>query len=165
MAKDKGTTKKPSARVRKSAAVRRAIQVLERQGRIRPKDVVDAARDPTSPLHAHFDWQDSVAGEKWRLEQARELIRWVVVRVRVTKDRMIGVPVYVRDPRCSPRLQGYVTLSSIRGRKETARSALGIELQRVEGQLVRAESIAEVCGLLSELRAIRASVSALRRVV
>lgn len=48
-------------------------------GRLQPEDTVDAARDPKSALHPHFDWDDTVAAEKWRLEQARLLIRSIRV--------------------------------------------------------------------------------------
>jgi hypothetical protein len=41
--------------------------------------VVDAARDPTSPLHSYFEWNDTVAAEQYRLHQARSLIRAVTV--------------------------------------------------------------------------------------
>lgn len=37
--------------------------------------VVDEARDPKHPLHHRFEWDDSIAGERYRLSQARELLR------------------------------------------------------------------------------------------
>ena len=51
----------------------------ENQGRLTPKDVVDAARSGNHPLHQHFEWDDSAAAEAYRLDQARSVIR--VVRV------------------------------------------------------------------------------------
>jgi hypothetical protein len=48
-------------------------------GRLEAEDVVEAARDPASPLHNHFEWDDSVAAHQYRLTQARQIIR--VVRV------------------------------------------------------------------------------------
>ena len=42
-----------------------------------PKTLLDASRDENSPLHNEFDWDDTVAAEKWRLEQARILIAHV----------------------------------------------------------------------------------------
>lgn len=48
-------------------------------GKLKPKAVVDAARDTKSPLHRHFEWDDSAAAEAYRLDQARNLIR--IVRV------------------------------------------------------------------------------------
>ena len=44
-------------------------------GLLRPKAVVDEARDAASPLHPAFEWNDAIAGEKYRLEQAQRLIR------------------------------------------------------------------------------------------
>lgn len=48
-------------------------------GELEPKAVVDAAREKSHPLHAHFEWDDSLAAEAYRLDQARNVIR--VVRV------------------------------------------------------------------------------------
>ena len=44
-----------------------------------PANVVDAARPVKSPLHPAFEWDDSVAAEEWRREQARYMIRCVVL--------------------------------------------------------------------------------------
>lgn len=42
-----------------------------------PHAIVDDARDPASPFHRNFEWDDSVAAHEHRLEQARLLIRSV----------------------------------------------------------------------------------------
>ena len=42
---------------------------------IKPKDVVDTARNPRNPLHPHFEWRDQIAAERYRLDQARNLLR------------------------------------------------------------------------------------------
>lgn len=57
------------------------LRALQRKGGgiLHPADVVEAARPPESPLHGEFEWDDSVAAEKWRIEQAREMIRVTVV--------------------------------------------------------------------------------------
>lgn len=43
--------------------------------------VVNEAKNKNSPLNQFFDWDDDVAGEKWRLWQARYLITTVRVNV------------------------------------------------------------------------------------
>lgn len=43
--------------------------------------VVDEARPEESPLHPYFEWDDSVAAEEHRKEQARHLLRAIVVKV------------------------------------------------------------------------------------
>lgn len=44
-------------------------------GIIQALDVVAAARDESSVLHDQFDWDDEEAAEKWRLMQARRILR------------------------------------------------------------------------------------------
>lgn len=53
--------------------------MMEHGGSLLPAAVVEWARDKeTSALHACFEWDDSRAAEKYRIEQARGFIRIVV---------------------------------------------------------------------------------------
>ena len=36
-----------------------------------PQQIVDRARDENSELHKCFEWDDSIAAENWRKQQAR----------------------------------------------------------------------------------------------
>lgn len=60
-----------------------AFQVLseihERDGKVTPPAVVEEARPEESVLHPEFEWQDEVAAEKFREQQAASLIRALVV--------------------------------------------------------------------------------------
>jgi len=49
------------------------------KGHLRPKAVVSEARNAKHLLHRHFEWNDEVAGELYRLDQARTLIRAVQI--------------------------------------------------------------------------------------
>ena len=48
-------------------------------GTIAPERIVDHARQPTSVLHGYFTWDDSAAAEAFRVQQARHLLRSIVV--------------------------------------------------------------------------------------
>lgn len=50
-------------------------------GRLEADHVVHAARDETSPLHPHFEWDDEAAAGKYRNEQAGHLIRCITVEM------------------------------------------------------------------------------------
>lgn len=63
-------------------------------GLLRPKAVVDEARDASSPLHSAFEWDDSVAGEKYRLDQAQRLIRSFKI-IQEDGDQKFERPVFV----------------------------------------------------------------------
>lgn len=58
--------------------------IRKKYGAVTARNVVDQARDPKNPLHRFFDWDDTSAAEKWRLEQAGGLLRRV--QVFVSKD-------------------------------------------------------------------------------
>lgn len=62
-------------------SLREQLQTIyDENGRLTPAIVVDVARDPAHPLHSKFEWDDKIAGEKYRMEQARDLIRTVKIR-------------------------------------------------------------------------------------
>lgn len=55
------------------------LAIREQHGLLTPRLVVETARDPNHPLHPKFEWDDSIAGESYRRQQAAELIRSVKV--------------------------------------------------------------------------------------
>lgn len=59
------------------------VEQLRRQhdGRVTPRVVVDDAAKRRSPLHPHFEWEDARAADLYRLEQARHLVRSLIVSV------------------------------------------------------------------------------------
>ena len=52
---------------------------LAEQGRLSPEELVNVSRDEQSPLHGMFEWDDTVAAERYREVQARKIIRSVEV--------------------------------------------------------------------------------------
>lgn len=57
-----------------------ALDVIhQRDGHITPQAVVAEAGDEDSPLHSHFEWDDSKAAGGYRLWQARMLIKSVKI--------------------------------------------------------------------------------------
>lgn len=50
-------------------------EIRERRGALTAAVVLEEARDPANPLHNRFEWDDSEAAERYRLEQARNIIR------------------------------------------------------------------------------------------
>lgn len=60
-----------SAKVRTEELVR----IYERDGGVRASVVVRESRPKKAPLHDEFEWDNDVAAENYRLNQARALIR------------------------------------------------------------------------------------------
>lgn len=61
-------------------AFKQMLEEIEtEQGIITPKEVLRRAQSVDSPIHALFDWNDTSAAAKYRLHQARLLIREITI--------------------------------------------------------------------------------------
>lgn len=85
---------------------------LRSVGPVTASGVVDIARPDSAPLHPAFEWDDTKAGEQFRLVQARTLIRAVVVVSDLTEDgREESVPMFIHVPDRGA-VEGHYTLAA-----------------------------------------------------
>ena len=54
-------------------------RIYERDGVIDPETVVSESQTPSAPLHSCFEWDDAKAAHKYRITQAQNIIRSIVV--------------------------------------------------------------------------------------
>jgi len=80
--------------------VGKELKRLERvHGSLIPEDIVDESRPEDAVLHPEFEWDDGVAGESWRVHQARNLIRIVqLVEEDLTTKAKDVVDVFLHVP-------------------------------------------------------------------
>lgn len=60
-------------------------------GEITPQEVIERARNENSELHKCFEWDDSVAAEKYRLQQAGNIIRMLVYTPKKESEQPVRV--------------------------------------------------------------------------
>lgn len=64
------------------------LEICEDIDSAKAEDILEKARDENTELHKCFTWDDSVAAERWRREEAGLVTRQLVrVEVEVPKDR------------------------------------------------------------------------------
>jgi len=66
------------------------IELLKKNfdGKLRPKNLVDDARHVRSPLHKAFEWDDGVAAEQYREQQASYILRSIItVHVSISEPK------------------------------------------------------------------------------
>jgi len=143
-----------------NAQIAEKLRELEKDGRLLPADVLEEARNPDSPLHGHFEWDDTEAAAKYRLSQARALIRTVKLNVTV-RSVPLSVVGYVRDPDLQTKDAGYRNVLSLRSDEDSARLAIIEEMKRVSNAIRRAKSIAAVLGMVEEIERIEELVSSI----
>lgn len=76
-------------------AVEELSRIYQERGELQAADVVEESRPETAPLHGCFEWNDSVAAEKYREEQARGIIQCVVSVQNTTKHGSMEVRAFV----------------------------------------------------------------------
>lgn len=65
----------PPPPVRDSRVIARELQRLCNEGvALTPRNVVSVARNADHPLHRYFEWNNTVAGARWREHQALKMI-------------------------------------------------------------------------------------------
>ena len=122
--------------------VKQALEALEEGGMLLPANVVDAARSPRSPLHRYFSWDDGVAADKWREEQARQLIRSVTIKVN--SANAVVVRAYVSLPADRLHGDGYRKMEDVIDNKFLRRQML----DEIERKIELWEERASAIGLL-----------------
>ncbi len=71
------------------------MEVLERTGGLTPARLLDANREAGTPLHDDFEWNDTVAAEKFRENQASYIIRHLVVNETTTAQEPVMVRAFI----------------------------------------------------------------------
>lgn len=132
------------------------------KGTLTPDIVVRAAQPDSSPLHDYFDWDDREAAKKWRLEQARELIRSVHVSI-TTENVTVAAPYFLRDPDMESDEQGYATVASLRTSEDRARAVVLAEFSRAAGALSRAKAVATALNLVGEIESLERRLARLSK--
>lgn len=86
------------------------LKSIEVNGEVSKQAFVDSARDEASEMHELFEWDDSIAGEKYRLYQANTIIKAIRVEIVDTSTNVVQkVAAYVLPER-SEKKGGYVSV-------------------------------------------------------
>ena len=81
---------KDAARLKTDAQTAGEIcERLEKNGGLTAKRLVDESRPEDAPLHKEFEWNDATAAEAYREEQARYIIRSLIVQPEATKNEVV----------------------------------------------------------------------------
>lgn len=137
---------KPAQKV----AIREELKKLQKQHDLTPNRLVEDARKKTHPAHDLFEWDNAVAGNAWRLQQARTIITEFEITVTVNKTEHT-INEFVRDPRKKDNEQGYISVEEMKTDKSLAAEFIQREVGMASTYVEKARSYALVLGLESRI--------------
>ena len=89
-----------------AASTIRSLQASLGQDSVTARELLDASRDEKSPLHSCFEWDDSIAAEKYRLWQARHIINSIEVEIVLENRPPVTTRLFLNVEKVMPKKQG-----------------------------------------------------------
>ena len=101
--------------VKAEVACAAIVDLQKRLGKdsVTARELLDASRDENAPLHNCFEWDDSVAAEKYRLTQARHIISSVEIIIRRESDQPIVTRAFLNVKPPLPKVEGCFVSSDV----------------------------------------------------
>lgn len=59
--------------------------------KITPQEMIEKARNEQSELHRCFEWNDTIAAEKYRLQQARTVLSMLVFKPKTEEEQPVRI--------------------------------------------------------------------------
>lgn len=124
-----------------------------------PEVVLEESRAENSVLHKCFEWNDTIAAEKYRVEQARYIIRNIIVKVEspvrddLPKEIKIRGYVNVSENQKGEYVKITTALSNDDYRARVLKNALA-ELRMFQNKYSIYAELAGVCKAIDEFAAI-----------
>lgn len=130
----------------------------EQNGFFTPAAVVLASRPKAAPLHPAFEWNDKKAASSYREDQAKYIIRHVVVMRE--NDRREDAPrafvsVSLAEEGCT-----YTSTERAMSEPDLREQVLGAALRDMQAFTKRYSQIAELAGVLNAMEAFQHRLSA-----
>ena len=108
---------------------------------IQPEDILEAARNKKSPINPAFEWNDAVAAEKHRVEQARKMLTNLeIVRVEIESGPAISSRAMFVVSRDGDR-RGYMNADAIMGDRELKAQVIARARRELESYLNKYKSV------------------------
>ncbi len=124
-------------------------------GEITPKIVLDSARSEDSLLHPCFEWNDGVAAEKYRENQARFLIRNLVVKVEQDDSPPQAVRAYVNVVTDTEKAGSFIAVKTAMDDSEMRAQVLKNALRELQAFQEKYKNLSELAGVFSAITALQ----------
>lgn len=133
------------------------IENIEKaNGECTAKMLLDEARAEESPIHELFEWDDSIAAEKYRLKQATEIITAIAV---VIEDNL-ETPKKVRAfANVGARHKGsFIPMTTALAKEESRKVVLQHALEELKEFKAKYKNLEELAAIFSEIERLQEAI-------
>tara|TARA_R100001129_G_C5235625_1_gene223914 strand:- start:67 stop:537 length:471 start_codon:yes stop_codon:yes gene_type:complete len=108
------------------------------------REIVDAGRPTSSPIHSYFEWDNEIAGEEYRVIQGRKLGGSLVEIKRDDNGNSVPVRRYFTVYRSSDTLKEYVKREIVLNDEEKYLQLLEQAIRELKGMQRRYHTVVEL---------------------
>jgi hypothetical protein len=128
-------------------------RIEQEYGCVRPKDVVNESREEEAPLHPAFEWDDEIAGELYRCDQAGRLLRCTYVVGESEEGKRAVTPAYLSVVVPEDGERGYVSTPRVMADDQMREFALKDVMAQLRGLANRNRHLHELAGVWEAIEA------------
>lgn len=132
------------------------LQKLEEEnGSVTREDFLESARSEDSEMHKLFEWDDSIAAEKYRLRQATDIIHSIKVTVVEEKKEPVSMKAFVipdyTGKAAVGKKGGYINIRKAVESEDTRADLLNDARKNVQWFMGKYRAITELSGVISAM--------------
>lgn len=142
------------------AQVAGRINELAKSAKVTARSVLEDGRDPGSPHHNIFEWEDTAAAEKYRLSQAGDIIRSLVIVQMSEREPMKPTRAFVHVMPTGEREAEYVDLNRALSDQEMRQQVLQKALDELECWRAIYQSYSEFSPIIQAIATVKSEVVA-----
>ena len=84
-----------SSQVKPEIAGKCIEKIIKKKGKVTPASLLDEAKHDKHPLHDYFEWNNTIAAEKYRRVQAGYLIRHITIESKAGEDNPVSIRAFI----------------------------------------------------------------------
>lgn len=133
---------------------------IEREhGSVLPKEVVEVSRSEDAPLHNCFEWDDGVAAERYREEQAKDIIRNLVVIVdEITDNSLEPVRAFLSVHEIPNESRKYLSVARVFRDSSLVTQVIEQALKELESFERKYSNLIQFSDIMEAIRKVRANI-------
>lgn len=121
-------------------------RIYQENGKLEPSKIVEESRLETAPLHKCFEWNDEVAAEKYRENQAQTIIRMITTVVETDNKKPVEVRAFVSTE------NDYEPITVVLNSEDKKMALLDDAKRELKMFINKYETLSELCGIISAIQ-------------